>query len=334
MRSAALTGYAELAQSLGLDPHAQLRAAGLDLACLNQPDLHVPIASIHNLLEASALAAGIEDFGLRLAAARRLSNLGPIALAAREEPTVRDAMLCLHRTLHMHNDALRIDMDEGQGIAVVSAHVLALLHGTPRQGIELIVGVMSRVVRDFIGERWLPRSVCFMHAAPHDMAPYRRVFGVTPPFNSVLNGITCRSEDLAQPMPGADAESLRTIRQCIPSAAEQDDTYTERTVRLILRLLPAGRCCVDLVARQLGVDRRSLHRRLEVEGTTFTRLLDEFCQEAALRHIDNPARSVTELASMLGFSDASTFSHWFSRRFGQSPLAWRARRHLPGQRPK
>ncbi len=329
VRSAALTGYAELANALGLDPYAQLRAAKLDVACLSNPDLRIPIAQVHHLLEFSAHAAGVEDFGLRLAASRRLSNLGLIALAARDEPTVRAALLCLQRTMHLHNDALRVDIEESGDVAVIREQILARLHGSMRQGIELAIGVMFRIVREFLGEHWVPKSVCFTHAPPRDLGPYRRFFGITPQFNSVLNGLTCRISDLDKSMPGADAVSLRTIRQYVETAAGHHDTQAERTVHLILGLLPTGRCTADLVARYIGIDRRTLHRRLEAEGTSFSLLVDSLRKEAAERHLDNPAQSIAELASMLGFSDTSAFSRWFSGRFGLSPRAWRSQRRQP-----
>ena len=81
------TGYAEVARALGLDPFAQLRAAGLNVACLTNPD-----CAFTHLLELSAHAAGVDDFGLRMAVSRRLSNLGLVALSTRDEPTVRDAV--------------------------------------------------------------------------------------------------------------------------------------------------------------------------------------------------------------------------------------------------
>jgi hypothetical protein len=43
-------------------------------------------------VEISAAASGRDDFGLRLAGFRRLANLGPLALAIREEPDVRSAL--------------------------------------------------------------------------------------------------------------------------------------------------------------------------------------------------------------------------------------------------
>jgi len=326
VRSASLTGYAELARSVGLDPFAQLRAADIDIRCLDDPDLKIPVLRLHALLESSARAAGIEDFGLRMAMSRRLSNLGIISLAAREEPTVRAALRCLQRTMHLHNEAIRVVIEEANDVAVIGEQVLARVQGSMRQGTELAVGVLYRTVREFLGPEWSPLAVCFMHQAPRDLAPYRRAFGASVQFNSVVNGITCRCRDLDRPMPGADPQSLRTLQRYLESAAGRQPTHAERSTQLILGLLPGGRCTAELVARYLGVDRRTLHRRLEREGTSFSTLVDDVRREAAQRHLANPQQLIGDLALVLGFSDASAFSRWFRARFGCPPRRWRAQR--------
>ncbi len=325
IRSASLTNYAEVARALGIDPFAQLRAAGLDAQCLNNPDLKIPVVRVHALLESSAHAAGVEDFGVRMAMSRRLSNLGIIALAAREEATVRDALHCLQRTLHLHNEALRFDIEEANDVVVLREQILARVQGSMRQGVELAIGVLYRIIKEFLGDGWKPMAVCFTHAAPSDVGAYRKAFGCTVQFNSVVNGITCRKSDLDRTMPGADPQSLRTLQQYLTQAAEHQPTQSERTTHLILGLLPSGRCTADLVARYIGIDRRTLHRRLESEGTSFSTLMDEVRKEAAQRHLINPKQAIADLAPVLGFSDASAFSRWFSAKFGVSPRVWRSR---------
>ena len=84
VRSASLTNYADIARSLNVDPLQQLRLVGLDPRCLLQPDLKISVEATARLLDSSARAAGVEDFGLRLAESRDASNLGHLALLRRE----------------------------------------------------------------------------------------------------------------------------------------------------------------------------------------------------------------------------------------------------------
>src|SRR4249920_1835592 len=92
IRSASLTHYAEVARNAGLDPYRMLSEFGLPPGCLKEPELKVPIDAVRRLLETSAERSGVEAFGLLMAEARRLSNLGPLGLLIREQSTLRLAV--------------------------------------------------------------------------------------------------------------------------------------------------------------------------------------------------------------------------------------------------
>jgi AraC-like DNA-binding protein len=92
---------------------------------------------------------------------------------------------------------------------------------------------------------------------------------------------------------------------------------------LILALLPDGLCSVESVARRLGMDRRTLHRRLQAEGTTFSGILDLTRQDMAASLLLTSDRPLQGVADLLGFSSLSAFAHWFRRKFGQSARAYR-----------
>jgi hypothetical protein len=62
IRSAGLAGYAEVARSAGLDPHAMVRKAGLPRRCLDEPDALISMEAACKLLDQSAAASGLEDF--------------------------------------------------------------------------------------------------------------------------------------------------------------------------------------------------------------------------------------------------------------------------------
>jgi len=67
VRSASLVDYPEIAQSVGLDPYKMLERVGLSRSCLRNPDLRISADAVAELLEASASAARVDDFALRLA---------------------------------------------------------------------------------------------------------------------------------------------------------------------------------------------------------------------------------------------------------------------------
>ena len=92
VRAGTLAGYVEFARSLRLDAAALLRGVGLHRFDLSDVDAFIPASAVTELLERSAVAAGIEDFGLRLATIRNLAHIGPVGLLVREEPTIGHAI--------------------------------------------------------------------------------------------------------------------------------------------------------------------------------------------------------------------------------------------------
>ena len=205
-RSASLTHFAEIAQQCGLDPFALVRAVGLPTRCLSDPDLKIDTHAIVRLLEMAAQEAREPAFGLRMGESRQLSNLGPLGLMLRDEPTLRHALNAIVQHIRVHNEALVIKIDE------VSEQVLireefALDSSVPRrQAAELAMAVTYRILSMFMGAAWKPHLVCFLHSAPARRDIHRRVFGDHVEFNHDFNGLMCSQSDLNQPNPSADPE--------------------------------------------------------------------------------------------------------------------------------
>ncbi|WP_330231047.1 AraC family transcriptional regulator [Nocardia sp. NBC_00508] len=323
-RYAALNSYVELGRSLGLDPTRLIREAGLDPAGLSLQDRWVPADAVADLLERSAVEAGCDDFGLRLAERRRFANLGPLSLVIREEPDVRSALTVMSRHEHMYNEALHIRLTENNGIATIR---LALDLGQPersRQAIELAVGVLHGLLRAFLGTGWQPVEVRFTHAAPRDRRTHYRVLGPNVAFEQDFNGILACTTDLDARNTMSDPQLRAYTQQFFDSVRNTHATTTlDRVRELIELLLPTGRCSVDQVARSLGLDRRTIHRHLAAEGETFTSLLDSTRAELARHMVANHRHSLTEIAELLGFSSLGNFSRWFRNQFGCSPRQWR-----------
>src|SRR4249919_4272785 len=120
IRSACLTHYAEVARSVGLDPVEMLRKVRLPVSCLERPDLRIAVAGVRRLLESSAAAAGIDEFGLRMADRGGLSNLGPVALVVREQATIGNAIEALSQFIHIHHEGMRIELERDEDTLMIS----------------------------------------------------------------------------------------------------------------------------------------------------------------------------------------------------------------------
>jgi len=115
-------------------------------------------------------------------------------------------------------------------------------------------------------------------------------------------------------------------------AAGRTASLRGQVLDLILSMLSNGGCTVDRVAHRLGMDRRTLHRRLAAEGTSFTEILESARGDLATTLLSNSDRPMQNVAETLGFGSLSAFGHWFRRRFECSASRYRALEGRTGAR--
>ena len=324
IRSASLTGYPELARSLGLDPVLLMRQVGLPVRCMDNLETRISVNAVHQLLEISACDSGVEDFGLRLASKRRLSNLGPLSLVLREEPTGMHALETMCRYLRLINTSLFTRIERRADLIVIKEVILVERAQSARQAIEMAIGVLVRAMRDLMGAQWRPRRVCFTHRPPDILDIHFGLFGPNVEFNADFNGIVCSALELNQQLPRTDFDMAQYAHSFFERAVAQPQNGEVTAIRqLMSMLLPGRRCTAEHVAQHLGVDRRTVHRRLREEGENFSSVLRMVRRDLVQRQLSDADKSNAEVADLLGFSGPSSLANWFRGEFGCTVSEWR-----------
>ncbi len=82
---------------------------------------------------------------------------------------------------------------------------------------------------------------------------------------------------------------------------------------------------IDLtkVASMLAMSVRALQRKLQAEGTVYSKLLDDCRKKLSIELILDNRHQMSEVSSMMGFSDQSNFTRAFKRWTGTTPLNYR-----------
>lgn len=107
-------------------------------------------------------------------------------------------------------------------------------------------------------------------------------------------------------------------------AAQNDRLPIADRVRgALVDLMPAGRTGAEDVGIALGVSRSTLQRRLREEGTSYQEVLDATRRDLAIRYLTKTSLRADEIANVLSYRDANSFSRSFRRWTGLSPLAFR-----------
>ncbi|RJG27175.1 AraC family transcriptional regulator [Massilia cavernae] len=330
VRAGVLTNFLEVAQHLGLNPQAELARVGLSKKMLQDPDQSIPAGAAVQLLENAAADSGCATFGLRMAESRQFSDLGAVALLLTHQSTLRDALQVTVQYRHLLNRALAIYIEEVGDLVIIREEVVTDTPLPCRQATELAIGVMARLCASVLGPAWRPLSVNFTHGAPEDSRVHRRVFGCQVNFGAEFNGIACPAAAFDAPNPNADPAMARYARRFIDSLQAPGEASVVFEVRkAIYLLLPMGRATIEQIAQALGINVRTLQRRLEDSDANFSDLVNEVRRDLVQRYMNNPIHSLGRIGELLGYSLPSSFTRWFTAQFGTTPAVWRAAHGKP-----
>lgn len=106
-------------------------------------------------------------------------------------------------------------------------------------------------------------------------------------------------------------------------AQRESSTFTAQVKVALTDLLATGRANAENVCFALAVSRSTLQRSLRAQGTSFQSLLDSTRRELAIRYLTKSTLRVKEIASMVGYRDANSFSRRFKKWTGVAPEDYR-----------
>lgn len=183
--------------------------------------------------------------------------------------------------------------------------------------------------------RWLagsdigPARVHLQRVKPDDESVqyYQTLFACPVLFGQACNSLIIPVEHLSIALRQPDHILRQTLEQhalAQMSALAEPQTMSVRVKDIIRILLAKGITRKDMVAAHLGVSERTLQRKLQLESTSYQKLLDEARLVLAQEYLSNTQLSFDDIAIHLGFSEIRSFFRSFKLWTGQTPSEYRA----------
>ena len=312
---------------LGIAPEPVLAEFDLDLATFTDADHSVPYRTAVRLLDRCVEAASCDHFGLLVGSRAGLLSLGAVGYLASSAPDVGTALEILRRVKSVADAGRTVTLDCRENMVSLGYDVIE--PGLEHTGQPAAVAVANgfNILRSLCGPQWRPHDVQFSFAAPRSLAPYRKVFGLTPRFDQECSAIAFPARWLANLPPGADPILHRMMKERVEELLlGHADDVVGRVRRLVRATVTTRRPSVDDAASTLRISTRTLKRRLAAAGTTFQQLRDEVQFELACQLLRNTTIPAGQVASIVGYSESSAFNRAFRRWAGVPPAEWRHRR--------
>ena len=248
---------------------------------------------------------------------------------------MRDALSTVVRYRHLLNESLAIGVEDAGANVLVREELVAEGAGSSRQATELAIGVLFRFCAALLGAHWRPRSVQFTHQAPPELYMHERIFRCPIVFGAEFNGFVFPAALLDRANPTADPAMARFAARFLESMSACNEPSTVLEVRkAIYILLPTGRATIEQIAQSLGMNVRTLQRRLDESGASFSALICGVRRELVQRYMGNARFPLGRIAELLGYANPSSFTRWFITQFDQPPARWRAMRQRRGPSAK
>lgn len=311
-----------------------LAAGNLSVESLRDPTHRITLRAATLVWRKALETAGDPAFGLHAAV---LCTSGDF-----------DLLLCLARTCGTLEQALRLSMQYAVLLDESIACTLAVRDGRctlslGRRSVrylpavaEYVLGRLVLMARELLGEDSNPLEVRFAHRKPKRLELHRKLFKAPVSFGCPEVALVFDAAVLERRLPLPDPVLQRVLepyaRQLL-GKVQPKVSFAQRVQVTVSELLPRGVPSRSEIARRLAVGPRTLARRLDQEGTTYSDLVDDLRIDLATRYLQAGTLTVSEIASELGFRDQSAFTKSFRRWLGVTPSEYRRRGNRNGSEP-
>lgn len=325
LRKMALAGYTEIALELGANPTQILNNHGLPADYFKD----IKVDDLMTMREAEKLLKTLADktrahhCGALMGIRQDISLLGIIGYIMQQSNTVSLALDALHEHLNLH-------AENAQAGVTSYGDVSGLYWNNPlpfeeqHYSNEVAMAQAVVVLKALIGNQFKTKTVHFTHQAPNDIAPYRKIFKAPVYFNQAKNEVIFDSIFLKKKIMEADPLLKEILINKIEQQYPQPEVDLLTEVEILIRQsLQSQQYQIDIIAKHLSLHPRTLQRKLQDLGISYSGLLEKIRRSIVQERLANANISITQLSDYLGYADNTALTRAFKRWFGITPTEWK-----------
>ncbi len=311
-----------------------LSAAGIDIA---DAASRVPVDRYATLYNRINHRLDDEGFGL-FSQPLRVGTFEFLCRACISAPTLAEALLRAARFLRIVLPDLAVAVRRHQGQAELLIGESRRLADNPDDAgrvfaFEWLLRMLHGLSCWLAGRGLALDSVIFPYRRPTHAADYALIFTENSRFAPTLPGgfgtlVTSFNANLLDLPVRRDEAALASFLDGAPGKIttlyRRDREMVIRVRDLLRAALPAMLGLEDIGDR-LHLSPRTIHRRLDEEGTSFRAIKDALRRDMALARLTKTRDAVSQIAADLGYADPSAFYRAFVEWTGMAPIHYRKR---------
>jgi AraC-like DNA-binding protein len=288
-----------------------------------------PVDHITRLWQAAAELTQDPSFGLEAGSQVEPASLNVVSFILQSSATLRDAVAVVQKYQRLISDGGRLQLLPGASASWLVYHPCQGRLRFSEHQIEAVLAAVVSISRWVTRRSPAPILARFEHARLGPLAGYRRAFACPVEFGQAFNGLLLDNALLDQALPQADSHlahlhdeyATHRLQALAPRAGLAEALHAWLAAN-VGPPMPTR----EMAAGAFGMTERTLARRLQELGASFSGILDDVRREHALMQVGQTNRPLSEIACGLGYADISPFYRAFRRWVGTSPVAWREAR--------
>jgi AraC-like DNA-binding protein len=313
-------------ESAGVPVAPLLKRAGLMPEVIAVPEERLSVQSQIAFLDAAANALKDDCLGFTLARDFDLREVGLLYYVMASSQTLGDALKRVARYSRITNEALVFGYREGNNLTLNLSYSGVPRH-SDRHQIEFCLFGVLRICRVLTGQNLVPQHFSVSHHRPEAVSEMARFVGTNVTFGADSDEFALNADARGLPLVHSDNYlNDLLLKYCEAALAGRRTAMPQLRTRVentISSLLPHGRVLAEDVARNLGMSKRTLARKLSAEGLNFNEIFQELRRDLAVRYLDDRKLHVSKIAWLLGFREVSAFTHACKRWTGKTPSEMR-----------
>jgi AraC-like DNA-binding protein len=319
------------AETHGVSREKICRAVNLDCAKLLYPDAQIPFVQLIKLYEYAALLSGDPDFGLHLGEQSNPKMYELLGYVTMNSQTFGGFLDCLLRYQQIWTNAVRFSLET---ISVSDIHLSYIYRISEtsteerRHESENMLSVIMKMGRMVTAVNWMPRETHFEHQQPNCVSEHQRIFGEFVYFNRPQTRLVFDSYIMSLPVIEADPKLFAMLRSYAENLLPEINPEAEISARVsevLGKSLAGGQRSIGVVSKQIGVSPRTLQRKLNEEGTSYHKLVEDVQRALSERYLKSSELTICEISYLVGFSQQSAFQRAFKRWKGITPKEFQRR---------
>lgn len=321
----AIQQYLRYAEDSGVSIPLALEAAGVSASLLNKESERITGEQFQRLIKSLIEQSNDPLLGLKSGNYVQPGSYSALGYISMSCSTLREVIERIIPYEKLVGD-MGVTAIESEGNNVLIAWSCAYTDQTVRR--HMIDNVLTSW---YNYAKWLsnkddgPLEVRFEHEAPdkETITFYEKTFNCKVLFNQPKSCLVINQEYMETALRQPDQSLRKTLEEHASSQisvlSEDSSRLTTRVKNAIRAQLKQGVSRKDIVAEQMGMNARTLQRRLQQESASYQQILDEVRQELAEDYLKNSKLPLQEIAVRLGFTEARSFHRSFKIWTGKTP---------------